>query len=451
MADHRAAGRTTEAAVGEERDVVLVALPDDGGGDAEHLAHAGTAARAFVPDDDDVAGLDLAALHVRHRVLLVVEDARGPLVMEALLAGDLEHAAVRREVAGQDLDRALLVEGVFNGREEVRVDLVVVREIERLEFLGDRVAGDGHRVAVEVAALEEAADDDWDAPDVVEVLHDARATGLEVRDLRRALADLVELLDGELNARLRGEREDVQDAVRGPAERDLHGDGVLEGLLREDVARAAVVLDGVEGDLPGLPGDFEALLALGERGRGAEGRETERLADGGHRVRGEHPTTGARAGTGLVLHLDEFLLGHVAGRDAADALEDVLHRYLAALVVAGHDRPAVEEHRGKVGADGGHHHAGEVLVAAADGDERVHALGEGNEFDGVRDHLARDERGLHALRPHRDGVADGDGAELDGHAALLVDADGRGLGDVVEVDVAGRDVRGGVRDADHRR
>ena len=32
----------------------------DGGGDGEHLAHAGAAARAFVADDEDVVGVDLA-------------------------------------------------------------------------------------------------------------------------------------------------------------------------------------------------------------------------------------------------------------------------------------------------------------------------------------------------------------------------------------------------------
>ena len=39
----------------------------DGGGDGEHLAHAGAAARAFVADDEHVVGVDLAVLRRRRR------------------------------------------------------------------------------------------------------------------------------------------------------------------------------------------------------------------------------------------------------------------------------------------------------------------------------------------------------------------------------------------------
>jgi len=46
---------------------------------------------------------------------------------------------------------------------------------------------------------------------------------------------------------------------------------------------------------------------------------------------------------------------------------------------------------------------------------------------------------------------DGDGAELDGHAAPRVDTLECRFGHLVEVDVAGRDVGGRVGDADHRR
>ena len=51
-------------------------------GDAEHLAHAGPAARPFVADDDDVAGLDRLLLDGVERRFLAVEDPRRPAMLE---------------------------------------------------------------------------------------------------------------------------------------------------------------------------------------------------------------------------------------------------------------------------------------------------------------------------------------------------------------------------------
>ena len=57
--DHEAVGRAAEAAVGHQRHAVRKSRADDRAGHAEHLAHARSAARTFVADDHDVAGLDL--------------------------------------------------------------------------------------------------------------------------------------------------------------------------------------------------------------------------------------------------------------------------------------------------------------------------------------------------------------------------------------------------------
>ena len=60
VADHQAAGRAGEAAVGDQRDALAEALADDRRRHLEHLPHAGAAGRALVADDDDVARVDLA-------------------------------------------------------------------------------------------------------------------------------------------------------------------------------------------------------------------------------------------------------------------------------------------------------------------------------------------------------------------------------------------------------
>ena len=71
-------------------------------------------------------------------------------------------------------------------------------------------------------------------------------------------------------------------------------------------------------------------------------------------------------------------------------------------------------------------------------------------LDRVRDHLARDERVLHALGAHRDAVADGDGAEDLRHGAGGAQRGLGARGQAAEAGVAGRDVAVGVGDAHDR-
>ena len=92
--------------------------------------------------------------------------------------------------------------------------------------------------------------------------------------------------------------------------------------------------------------------------------------------------------------------------------------------------------------------AGHVLVAAGDADEAVEGVAAGDEFDGVGDDFAGDERGLHALGAHGDAVGDGDGVELHGGAAGLADALLDGFGYLAEMEVTGADLGPGVGDAD---
>ncbi len=75
---------------------------------------------------DHVPGLDVALLHVAHRVLLVLEDAGRPVVVEGVVAGHLQHRAVGREVAGENLDCALVLIRLVDRVEEVRFEAVVV-------------------------------------------------------------------------------------------------------------------------------------------------------------------------------------------------------------------------------------------------------------------------------------------------------------------------------------
>src|SRR4051794_26318000 len=106
VAGHEPARSAGEAAVGEQRDAVAEPLPHDRRGHREHLAHAGAAGRALVADHDHIALVDLAGGDRLHGRLLAVEDARGALVEAALVSGELDDAALGREVAAQDREPA---------------------------------------------------------------------------------------------------------------------------------------------------------------------------------------------------------------------------------------------------------------------------------------------------------------------------------------------------------
>src|SRR6478609_5278008 len=83
--------------------------------------------------------------------------------------------------------------------------------------------------------------------------------------------------------------------------------------------------------------------------------------------------------------LVELLVGHLARGVRADGLEDLLDRDVAALEAAGRDRAAVEHHGRDVQTRERHDRAGDRLVAAAQGDDRVEEVPAGDELDRVGD------------------------------------------------------------------
>src|SRR3954447_20069338 len=363
-------------------------------GDGQHLAHAGAAGRALVADDDDVAGLDLALRHGGHRRFLVLEHGRGALVVDPLVAGELHDAAVGREVAAQDREAAGGLDRVVD-----RADDDLALGLLRLGgVLADRAAGDGHRVLVEPAELLQALDDDGDAAGLVQVGGDVAAAGLEVAQHRGGRADAVEVVDVEVDPRLAGDRQQVQDAVGGAAGGGARGDRVLEPRLGDDLARALAAREHVHYELAGLVGDLGLARVLGRDHRGAHGADAEHLERHRHRVGGELAAAGAGARAGDVLEVDQLLLGDAAGGVGADRLEDLLDRHVLALVLAGHDRAAIEHQARQVEPRERHRDAGERLVTGGEADDGVEEVAAGDELDRVSDHLAGDEAPPHAAR-----------------------------------------------------
>ena len=113
----------------------------------------GAAGRALVADHDDVAGLDLACFSTAAKHSSSDSKTRaGPGVGQALVAGDLDHAALGGEVAAQDHQAAGLLQRIVERAD----DLLALGLGRRVGLLADRAAGDGDRVAVQQPGLVEA-------------------------------------------------------------------------------------------------------------------------------------------------------------------------------------------------------------------------------------------------------------------------------------------------------
>src|SRR5829696_1817897 len=191
-------GSAGEAAVGEEADRIAQPLAYQGCCHAEHLAHAGAALGAFVPDHDDVSLFYTALRYRFHRLFFAFEDACGTLVREPGVAGDLEDAALRGQVALEDHEPTRLLQRALNGGYHV----LARRLFGVLDLLGNGLAGRGELVAVHEAGVDEAAPNELCAPSTVETHGSIAAAGLEVGNDGGTAADPVEVVYAKGNVRL---------------------------------------------------------------------------------------------------------------------------------------------------------------------------------------------------------------------------------------------------------
>ena len=228
------------------------------------------------------------------------------------------------------------------------------------EVLGDGLAGDGHAVAVEVAALEQRLHHQRDAAGLEQVLGDVFSARLEVADVGRLAEDLADVEQVELDARLMRHRRQMQRRVgRAAGGGDGHR-GILERLAGHDLARTELHLEQFHHLLAGSGAEGVADF-VGRRGAAAIGqREADGLGDHGHGVGGVLAAARAGGGAGDALELVERLVVHLADRMEADGLEQVLHDDVAAAEAARQDRAAIDEDRRHVEADHRHHHAGQA-------------------------------------------------------------------------------------------
>src|SRR3546814_15389868 len=93
MTNAEAAGRARESAVGDQRDRIADTLAVERRGGRQHLAHAGTALRPLVADDEDATFLVLALVDRLAGVFLTIEAAYRAAELQVLHAGELHDGA----------------------------------------------------------------------------------------------------------------------------------------------------------------------------------------------------------------------------------------------------------------------------------------------------------------------------------------------------------------------
>ena len=143
----------------------------------------------------------------------------------------------------------------------------------------------------------------------MQILHHIAAAGLQIADIGRALADLAESVQVEIDARFVGDRRQMQPAIGRTAGGGDHGRGVLDRLAGDDVARANVAAQQFHDRLTRGLGIGVARV-VGRRGAGRAGqREADRLGDAGHRVGGEEAAARAGRGAGGAFELVQLLVG----------------------------------------------------------------------------------------------------------------------------------------------
>jgi hypothetical protein len=97
-----------------------------------------------------------------------------------------------------------------------------------------------------------------------------------------------------------------------------------------------------------------------------------------------------------------------------------------------------------------HQHAGGDLVAIADADDCIGAMGIDHVFNAIGDQLPRGKAVKHARMAHRDAVIDRDGVELLGYTAGRLDLAGYELPQIFQVDMSRNKLGEGVGDRDDR-
>ncbi len=360
-------------------------------------------------------------------------------------------------IAVQLRPAVLLAEGLLRGNTarcsaKKRVHLLVAGTADVPVFKGIPQAGTvyGRHFPVNQPGPVQLAENGHHAAGTMDILHVVfLGRRCHLAEIGHPAGETVDIRHGEGNPCLLRGRQQMQNGVGRSPHGDVQGHCVLERLEGGDGTgqhRGIVLLVVALGQLHDEPARLEKqLLAIpvsGQQAAIARQSEPKGFRETVHGVGGEHAGTGTAGGTSGALYLVHRLValfgiggGHHGIHQIQVQLLAIDH-HLARL-----HRPAGDEHRGDVETQRGVEHPRRDLVAVGDTDQCVGTVGVDHVLHRVGDQLPRWERIEHPPMSHGDTIVDGDGIELLGHTARLFDAVSHQLTEILQVDMAGDELR----------
>ena len=238
-----------EATISDECNVFAETASHDGAGWREHLSHAGTSLGPLIADDDDISLLDAAGQDAFKGLFFRFKDAGLSFEEEAFLTGDLGDGSLGSKVSLEDDEMALGFDRIGKRTD----DLLILRiRFEGGKILFERLAGDGHAIAMQESRFKQHLHHRHDAPDLDQLRHEVLAAWLEVGKDRDTFADASEILKGQLHPCGVGDGKQMENGIGGTSECDDNGDRILKCLLGHDVEGADSFLEEIQDSSSGV-------------------------------------------------------------------------------------------------------------------------------------------------------------------------------------------------------
>ena len=198
MPHHQAIGAPGEAAIGDQGHLLAEALAHDRGGGGKHLAHPGSSHRPLIADHHHITRVDLVGQNRLQTALLTFKHPRRACEHGRFHPADLGHATLAGQVALQDGQVALGVEGVVQ-----RPDHVLPRGWlggHSGQHLAQTAIFNGAAVAMEKASFQQEFHHLRNPADAVQVGGDVAAAGFEIANHGNPLADRFKIINRQRHA-----------------------------------------------------------------------------------------------------------------------------------------------------------------------------------------------------------------------------------------------------------
>ena len=318
------------------------------------------------------------------------------------------------------------------------------------DVLAQRFAGNGGNIQIQQPGLSQLCLHSGNAASSVQIRHVGGACGSQVAEVRGLSADLVEELHVNRHTGFVSDGQQVQHRVGGAAQGHIAGQGVADGAFVDDLAGGHIVLDQIHDGHTGLFAQLQTLGVNRRDGAVAGQGNADGLAQAVHAVGGVHAgagTAGRAAVAGAIFQLG--VIDH-AGLVSADGFKHFGKADFIAAITASQHGAAGTDNGGHIHAHSGHDHAGNDLIAVGHQNQAVQLVGHKHGLHTVADQLAGGEGVLHADMAHGNAIANTDGRNQHRGAARHADACLDGIGQLIQVHMAGNDLTVSRNHADQR-